>query len=169
MSFSLSQVLVLIIMRSHSTGKQSYKRTQRASEMQCNAFWRDRLIRIITKSIEQFQTKAKQHNLEPLHSDRSLYTVAKYKTCQKDWCRRSEVCETRNPCETCGSVSTWQRPWIQPALPIPIRIYRNGNGHSNRELTAQGVMLWKNQATQNILGKAVCCKSAMPARILPRR
>ena len=37
MSFGLSQVLVLIIMISHSTGKQSYKRTQRASEMQCNA------------------------------------------------------------------------------------------------------------------------------------
>ncbi len=103
MSFSLSQVLVLIIMRSHSTGKQSYKRTQRASEMQCNAFWRDRLMRIITKSIEQFQTKAEQHNLEPLHSDRSLYTVAKYKTCQNGGCRRSEVCDkkamwTKKPC-----------------------------------------------------------------------
>ncbi len=75
-----------------STALSSYKLKQRASKMQCNAFWRCRLMRIITKCIELFQTKAKLHNLEPLHSDRSLYTVAKYKTCQKGWCRRSEVC-----------------------------------------------------------------------------
>ena len=83
---------VLVLMKSYITGKQSYKLKQRANNMQCNAFWRCRLVCIITKCIEKFQTKAKKHNLEPLHSDCSLYTVAKYKTCKKGWCRRSEVC-----------------------------------------------------------------------------
>ena len=122
--------------------------------MQCSAFWRCRLNRcasLQTVWIVSNQGKATQPRASAFRS--RLYTIAKYKTCQKGGCRCSEVCETKNHVGTWGCVSTWHRPWIQTMLPIPIRIYQNGNGHNNRELTAKGVVLWKNQSTQNTLAR----------------
>ncbi len=60
MSFTLSQVLVLIIiiMRSHSTGKQNYKRKQRASDaMQCLLEVQIESMRIITNCLDSFKPR----------------------------------------------------------------------------------------------------------------